>query len=191
MKILILGPPGCGKGTQSQMISSEYGLSHISTGDMLRDICTSTPIAHTSTAFQSNEQSETLARRIRSYIDVGHFIPDSLMIELLQGQLSEKYILDGFPRTLKQAKMIKDIDIALFINVDEDTCVQRIVNRKEGRPDDNEATARVRYETYIKKTLPVVEYLRCQHLLVEINGMQTKEEVFRDIKHALDDLMKK
>ncbi|ELQ74529.1 Uridylate kinase/adenylate kinase [Trachipleistophora hominis] len=120
----------------------------------------------------------------------GCLVPDDLIIEMMHLKLSGSgsYILDGYPRTMKQAQLMKEVDAALFISVDEDECVRRIVGRNQGRSDDNKETAMMRYRIYQKETLPVVEYLRDRKVLSEIDGNRSVEAIYGDIRKALDGL---
>lgn len=171
MRVLIIGPPGCGKGTQSAKVSADYHLKHISTGDMLRSIA---------------KDGGKLAERIKPYMGTGCLVPDDLIIEMMHSKLPGSYILDGYPRTMKQAKSMEEVNVAVFLSLDEEECVRRIVGRNQGRSDDNRETAAMRYKVYMKDTLPVVKYLKEKKVLTEIAGNRGIEEVYGDIKKVLD-----
>ena len=206
MKIVLLGAPGSGKGTQAAFISKDYSLMHISTGDIFRDnISRKTPIGI----------------KIKDIIDSGNLCPDELTIEIVRNRLNEKdcengYLLDGFPRNLTQAESLeKDNapDIVLNIDVDLDLVQKRISSRRfcekcKGtfnamlmdnkdicpkcganlitRKDDEESAVKERLVVYKKQTEPLVEFYKNLGKLVTVNGNQTIEEVFAEIKKVLD-----
>lgn len=156
--IIIFGAPGSGKGTYSDEIVKRYGMSHISTGDVLRG--------------EIKEGSE-LGKIAQGYIDKGQLIPDELMISILAKVYDEQpagkgVIFDGFPRTIAQAEALKqmlaerghDMGVMIELVVDEDILLARLLNRaiEQGRADDNEATIKARFEVYHKQTAPLAEW---------------------------------
>jgi len=186
MEILILGPQGSGKGTQAKRVAAEYGYVHIATGDILREAVA---------------EGTELGRRVQPILEAGRLVDDELMIELIRARLDEPdaaegFVLDGFPRTPRQAEaldaMLVEIGRPLvvifeFLIADE-VCIERLLNRArlEGRADDTpEAIAR-RLELYHELTEPVVEHYRATGKLVGIHADRTEAEVFVELQAALD-----
>lgn len=190
LNIVIFGAPGSGKGTQSDLIIKEYGLEHISTGDVLR-------------AEIKNETE--LGKIASSYMDNGKLVPDSLIIDILSGVLDSKggdingVIFDGFPRTIAQAgalnKMLEgrgeSVSAVIGLEVEDDELVSRIIARGKtsGRSDDNEETARKRLETYYSQTLPLKDFYIGENKYVAIQGQGSVEDIFTDIKRTIDALI--
>ena len=186
LNILLLGPQGAGKGTQGKLISSEYGIPHIATGDMLRAaIAAGTP----------------LGQRVKPIYDAGELVPDDLMIELIRERLAEDesddgFVLDGFPRTSVQAEaldaMLTEIDRPLTVvfefELPEEVCVERLTRRAaaEGRVDDTPDAIRTRLRLYHEQTEPLIEYYRARGNLATIPADRTVAEVFAEIQRALD-----
>jgi len=201
--IVLLGAPGAGKGSQAVLISKEYGVPHISTGDIFRR--------------NIKEQTE-LGKLAQSYMDRGALVPDEVVIDLVKSRLCEDdaqngYVLDGFPRTLAQAEAldkVTHIDIAINILADYDVIVKRLSGRrvctcgetyhtsKIGdcktcakcggelfiREDDKPETVKARLEVYDKQTAPLIGYYAAKGLLVDIDGI-TIEQTFEEVKKAL------
>lgn len=206
MKIILLGAPGCGKGTQSALIKEKYNLPHISTGDIFRE----------------NIKNETeLGKLAKSYMDNGALVPDSLTCDLVKDRLSKEdckngFILDGFPRTIAQAEALdtfSDIDRAILIDVDFDVIVSRLSGRRTcpvckniyntssynsdtcecgtkliQRDDDKEETIRKRLSTYESQTYPLIEYYKKCNKLSVVKGKDKPEETFEDVKKVLETL---
>lgn len=187
--IVLLGAPGSGKGTQAPKLMTKYNLHHISTGDMFRkEIASQSPIGI----------------KAKSIIDNGGLCPDDVTLDMLNSYLSKSgetkgYILDGVPRTLQQAHMLDgagynqpiEISKVVYIKIEEEEIIKRILKRAQelGRTDDTPEVAKNRTEQYFKLTHPLIEYYQKQGKLIEINGMQTIDEVFADICRALDAVM--
>jgi adenylate kinase len=186
INLLILGPQGAGKGTQAKRIAAEYGIPHISTGDMLRD---------------NMERGTALGERVRPIVDAGGLVPDDLMIELIQDRLSRGdtvpgFILDGFPRTLAQAEALdemlteigKKIEAVVVLDVDEQQAVERLLKRarEEDRSDDTPNAIQARLENYRRNTEPLIEWYRVRGKVVPIDGEGSIDEVFRQVRHALE-----
>ena len=185
--LILLGAPGSGKGTQSDKIIEEYGVAHISTGDVLR---------------AEIKKGTELGKLAASYIDEGNFIPDSLMIQILAAVLDalgkdiKGVIFDGFPRTIPQAlaldEMLADrdeeISTVIGLEVDDAELIHRIVlrGRTSGRADDNEHTARHRLENYHHMTQPLKKYYIDEGKYVSIPGVGNIDEIFSHIKKAID-----
>ncbi len=192
MNILVLGPQGSGKGTQAQRIKATYGLPHIASGDIIREI---------------KELPTDLGREVRAVHDRGDLVADELMIRLIRDRLSRGdtvggFILDGFPRTLPQAEALDEllrelgrkIDAVLDFQVaDHEVLLQRMLRRaaEENRSDDTPDVIRRRLELYERETAPLVDYYRShQANVVGIHADRTIEEVFREIADALDEVQR-
>ena len=188
MNILLLGPQGSGKGTQAKRIAAEYGIPHIATGDMLRDA-----IANGS----------DLGEQVRPIYESGALVPDELMVELIRERLAAQdaragFVLDGFPRTLRQAealdRMLREIGRRLdvvfeFQAPDETLLVARISKRarEEGRTDDTPEAIRRRLDTYYEQTYPLVEHYRARTgRLVGIHADRSVDEVFAEVQAAIE-----
>ena len=213
MRIILLGPPGAGKGTQAAFIKNAYHIPHISTGDMFREAI--------------SEQTE-LGMLAKSYIDNGQLVPDSVTIALVKDRLSKGecangFMLDGFPRTVFQAEELDKIlselkinlDAAVTINVDFELLIERIIGRrvckkcgsgyhvtnlkpqKEGicdqcgseliqRKDDTYETVAKRLEVYTNQTKPLIDYYQAKGIIKNIDGDQDIDKVFEDIKLVLE-----
>lgn len=184
--IVLLGAPGSGKGTQAPKLMEKFKLHHISTGDMFRkEIASQSPIGI----------------KAKSIIDNGGLCPDDVTLDMLNSYLSKLgeckgYILDGVPRTIEQAQMLDGINYdkpvsiskVVYIKIDEEEIIKRILKRAAelGRTDDTPEVAKNRTEQYFKLTHPLIDYYKKQGKLIEINGMQTIDEVFADICKALE-----
>ena len=177
---VFLGPPGAGKGTQAQKIASTFDLAHISTGDMLR--------AHVSNGTELGIQAKSL-------LDEGKLVPDELVIKMLIERLNEDdckngAILDGFPRTLPQAKSLEEISNefpvkkVLVFEVNEEELVQRIILRGEtsGRSDDTAESIKVRLEVYKQDTEPLIDFYKESNDVVIINALGDIEEIYKTIE---------
>jgi adenylate kinase len=186
LDILLLGPQGAGKGTQGRLISGEYGIPHIATGDMLR-----TAIA----------DGTELGRRADPLVKAGELVPDDLMIGLFRDRLAREetrsgFVLDGFPRTAVQAEaldaMLEEIDRSLSVvfefQLQEKVALERLRRRagEEGREDDTEEAIRTRLQLYHEQTEPLIEYYRARGILVGIPADRSVEEVFAEIQKALE-----
>jgi len=188
MDVLVLGPQGSGKGTQAKLISQTYGIPHIATGDMIREM---------------KELQTDLGRELKEIYDRGDLVGDELMIRLIESRLDRGdtipgFVLDGFPRTMPQAEALdellrrldRDLDVVFEFQVaDRDVLLERMVKRAadERRSDDTpEAMAR-RLELYERETAPLVEYYRSTRgNVVGIHADATIEEVFAEVRAALD-----
>lgn len=212
MNIILLGPPGAGKGTQAKNISTRYHLPHISTGDILRQAIT--------------DESE-LGRRAKSFMDKGELVPDNIVVSLVRERLEEPdckggFLLDGFPRTVSQAVELDailkandaEINFVLNINLSQAEVVKRLASRRvcgscgrtynlfynpptiDGacdecsadlyqRDDDSEDTVLNRMKVYSEQTEPLIDYYQRLGKLKDINGAATIERVFADIEEAI------
>ena len=192
--IVIFGAPGSGKGTQSDKIIAEFGVAHISTGDVLRS--------------EINAKTE-LGKIASEYIQDGKLVPDSLIINMLakkfdqlvkevttnEGNVLPGVIFDGFPRTIAQAealdKMLEErnekVNVVIGLEVDDEELIKRIVERGKtsGRADDNAETAKKRLETYYAQTLPLKDFYEKQGKYVKIKGVGTIDDIYADIRAAI------
>ncbi|MCD8124567.1 MAG: adenylate kinase [Lachnospiraceae bacterium] len=213
MKIIMLGAPGAGKGTQAKMLSEKYGIPHISTGDI----------------FRGNIKAGTeLGRKAKEYMDAGGLVPDELTVDLVMDRIGQPdcekgYILDGFPRTMNQARKLSealaetgDIDVAVNVDVPDEAIVARMSGRrvcpscgasyhvvniptkKPGicdrcgaaviqRDDDQAETVQKRLAVYHEQTQPLIDYYREKGREVDIDGTQPMEAVFAEIVGKLGD----
>lgn len=184
--IVIFGAPGSGKGTQSDKIIAEFGVAHISTGDVLR-----------AEIKAGSELGQTAAK----YINDGKLVPDSLIIDILAQTLDNLgkdvpgVIFDGFPRTIAQAealdKMLSErgekVSTVIGLEVEDAELIQRIIARGKtsGRADDNEETAKKRLNTYYAQTLPLKDFYMAQGKYAKINGMGNIDDIYAEISKAI------
>ncbi|MFN8509862.1 MAG: adenylate kinase [Deinococcaceae bacterium] len=178
--MIFLGAPGAGKGTQAERLSKQYGMVKLSTGDILRD--------HVS-------RGTALGQRIEPILSSGQLVSDEILIELIEHQVSvlesSKIILDGFPRTVEQAKALDQLLIAkglelcsvILLDVPVDLLIDRIISRGKvlGRSDDGESTARERQRVYLEQTEPLVDYYRSKGLLKVVAGTGSLDDVYARI----------
>jgi adenylate kinase len=185
-RLLLLGPPGAGKGTQAQILVERLGIPQVSTGDMLRAAVAA---------------GTAVGKEARSYMDAGKLVPDAVVIGVAEERLQQDdarrgFILDGFPRTVAQAEALDALlprlgcrlERCVSITVEEEELVKRLLRRAEieGRSDDNESTIRTRMREYQEKTAPLVAYYRGRGVLAEVDGQGRVEEIARRIVEALD-----
>lgn len=187
LNIVIFGAPGSGKGTQSDKIIAEYGVEHISTGDVLR---------------AEIKGGTELGKTAATYINEGKLVPDSLIIDILASTLDAKgkdikgVIFDGFPRTIAQAEALnqmlaergQEVSTVIGLEVDDAELIKRIIARGQtsGRADDNEETAKKRLITYYSQTLPLKDFYIKEGKYAKIQGVGTIEAIYTDIKKAID-----
>ena len=177
MRLVLLGPPGSGKGTQASLLKDRLNIAHISTGELLRAAVAA---------------GSPLGQKVKATMDAGELVSDDLVLELLEERLRQPdvasgYILDGYPRNVAQAealdallaKLNQAIDHALALIVSEDQIVERLAQRaaEQGRSDDSEAVVRHRLRVYEEQTAPVVGYYQEKGLLTSIDGVGTLEEI--------------
>jgi adenylate kinase len=187
MRLILLGPPGAGKGTQAQRLVGKHGIVQLSTGDMLRAAASA---------------GTSVGLRAKAIMDRGELVPDDVMIEIIAERIDQPdtangFILDGFPRTVDQAKALDrllderglGIDRIIEIVVDHDVLRERIAGRARetggSRADDAEATVAKRLEVYRRQTAPVAEHYRQRGVLKPVDGMGTVEEVAARVDESL------
>ncbi|MBW4827032.1 MAG: adenylate kinase [Clostridiaceae bacterium] len=213
MRLVLLGPPGAGKGTQASAIIKKYNIPHISTGDI----------------FRANIKKGTeLGKKAKAYMDKGQLVPDELVVSIVKDRLLEDdckdgFLLDGFPRTVKQAealdeeltKMKLKLDHVINIDVESDELIKRAVGRRickncgatyhiefnppkkeekcdvcggelYQRDDDTEETVANRIEVYLKETKPLVDYYTEKGIIFSVDGKQAIKDVFKDIVKSLE-----
>ena len=184
-RILLLGAPGAGKGTQAAMLIERLGIPHISTGDMLR---------------AAVAEGSEVGLRAKAVMDAGKLVSDEIVIAIAEERLGQPdaqkgFVLDGFPRTLAQAEALDQtleklgtpLQCCLAITVDTEAVVQRLLKRAEieGRADDNEETIRERMRVYDEQTAPLLDHYRGTGLLADVDGMGSMEEVSERLEKAL------
>jgi len=184
-RMLIVGPPGAGKGTQASRITSLYGIPDISTGDI----------------FRANIKNETeLGKQVKAIVDAGDYVPDSLTNQLVADRLREEdaangFLLDGYPRTLAQVDYLdrllaadgEKLAAVIQLTADQDEIVQRLTKRagEQGRADDSEEAIRHRQQVYLRETSPLIDVYRERGLLVPVDGLGGMDEVAERIAAAL------
>jgi adenylate kinase len=204
-QIVLMGPPGAGKGTQSARIVEAYGVEHVTTGDALR----------------ANRDMETEYGTPREYMEAGDLVPDPVVNEIVEAALAEAdgFVLDGYPRNVDQAEYLDDattIDVVAVLDVAREELVERLTGRRvcsdcganyhvefspperEGvcdecggeliqREDDAEETVRARLDTFDEQTAPVIDYYEGREAYVEVDGEGTPDEVWADLRAAIDE----
>ena len=177
MRLVFMGPPGVGKGTQAERVTTHFKIEHLSTGDLLRE---------------EIKNNTRWGREAKTFMNDGQLVPDDLLLEMMNDRLrldeSKKgYLLDGFPRTLPQARGLDSIledlnqslDRAVNLTADNDELIRRLILRGQnsGRDDDSPDIIRKRQQVYRDQTAPLIDYYRKQQLLIEINGIGEIPEI--------------
>lgn len=212
MNIILMGPPGAGKGTQAEKLVSKHGLVQISTGDMFR---------------KEMKEDSKLGVIAKFFIQYGHLVPDDITIDIVRERLSQNgfpngFILDGFPRTVVQARSLESlakelgftIDAIINLDVDFDKLINRLSGRRVCREcgatynlafkpskvpgvcdicggelyqriDESEEAVKIRLQTYLRQTKPLIDYYTMKGQLININGDQAMDDVFKDIEKSL------
>lgn len=186
--IIIFGPPGTGKGTMSEKIAEEFGFRHISTGDIIR----------------KNQRERTKIGLIADKMKVseGNLLPDDIINEMVKQEIIDDkksigFIFDGFPRTAGQAKMLDQflnhkktpVTEVVYLDTPKWVVLERILKRGETseRADDNKEVFKTRWEAYKKDTIPAIEYFEGRGKVTRVNGEQTIDEVYKEIKNIIND----
>ena len=204
MRLVLLGAPGAGKGTQAALIKERYGLAHVSTGDIFRE---------------NLKNSTPLGLEAKKYMDAGQLVPDETVMKMVGEKLAEfaddeGFMLDGFPRTVAQAEFLDGktkLDGVILFNVDDEAIVRRLSSRAVckdcgnvttrlehdkcpscggelyTRDDDNETTVRSRLKVFHEQTEPLIKFYRDKDLLLEVDAGQKPEEVFACVAELLND----
>lgn len=186
MRMIFMGPPGAGKGTQASVVATRYGIPAISTGDIFRaNVSEGTP----------------LGIEAKRFMDAGEYVPDSVTNEMVRNRIAEPdagpgFLLDGYPRTLAQVEELDgmlaasddSLDAVVVLTVDAEELVQRLLKRAEtsGRSDDTEEVIRHRQGVYVEQTAPLIEVYRERGLLLEVDGLGEVDEVSSRILAALE-----
>jgi adenylate kinase len=187
MRLIIMGPPGAGKGTQAKVIAERLSIPAISTGDIFRE---------------NVKQQTDLGREAQRYIDAGDYVPDEITNAMVRDRLAEDdakagFLLDGYPRTVAHVAELDSmveadgqrIDAVIVLTVEPEEIIQRLVKRAqgEGRSDDTEEVVRHRQELYAEQTAPLIEVYDDRGLLVVVDGMGAVEEVTTRVLEGLDE----
>ncbi|MCM8783506.1 MAG: adenylate kinase [Candidatus Omnitrophica bacterium] len=209
MRLILLGPPGAGKGTQADLLKNKLGIPHISTGDILRQVL---------------KEDSDLGRRVRKIVETGELVPDDIIVEIMYNRLAypdtkNGFILDGFPRTIKQAEQLdvllerldKKINLVLYFSTSTSKIIERLSGRlvcsncgmnyhiknmppkKEGvcdgcggklyqREDDREETVRRRIDVYLKQTAELIDFYKSKKILHTIDANKDAQEVYKDLR---------
>ena len=186
MRLVFLGPPGVGKGTQASAICNHFNILHLSTGDILRS---------------EIENKSHIGLEAKSFMDQGELVPDTVLLKIIQNKLNHKnaqngYLLDGFPRTIPQADGLNQIlleqkqslDVVVSLDANEEELVNRLIKRSldSGRSDDSPDIIKQRQRVYWKQTAPLLEYYKNLNLLKNVNGIGEIEQITKRILKAID-----
>jgi adenylate kinase len=178
MRLLLIGAPGAGKGTQAERLAERFGIAHISSGDLLR---------------QHVRDQTSLGRTIKSYVDKGDLVPDSVVLDMLRKPVvaaveAGGYVLDGFPRTVEQAEasfavaqaLGVEVQAAIHLDVPREDLVRRLLSRRRGS-EDTEEVIEHRLEVYLEKTVPLLAYYAGRELMFAVDGAQPPDAVHEEI----------
>jgi adenylate kinase len=185
MRLLLIGAPGAGKGTQAERLAERFGITHISSGDLLR---------------QHVREQTSLGRTVQSYVDKGDLVPDSVVLDMLRKPVvaaveAGGYVLDGFPRTVEQAEasfpvaqtLGVEVQAAIHLDVPREELVRRLLSRRRGS-EDTEAVIEHRLEVYLEKTVPLLAYYAGRELMFAVDGAQPPDAVQEEIVARLQKL---
>jgi adenylate kinase len=178
MRLLLIGAPGAGKGTQAERLAERFGITHISSGDLLR---------------QHVREQTSIGRTIKSYVDKGDLVPDSVVLDMLRKPVvaaveAGGYVLDGFPRTVEQAEasfpvaqaLGVEVQAAIHLDVPREELVRRLLSRRRGS-EDTEEVIEHRLEVYLEKTVPLLAYYAGRELMFAVEGAQPPDAVHEEI----------
>jgi len=184
MRLLIMGPPGAGKGTQAAKIAQTFDIAHISTGDLFR---------------ANLSQGTALGLEAKKYMDAGDYVPDSVTNDMVRDRLTQSdaqagFLLDGYPRTVAQVTELDEmlgehvLDRVLVLRADTDEVVARLLNRahQQGRADDTEEVVRRRLEIYEEQTAPLIDLYSSRGILVSVDGIGSIDEVAQRMHSVLN-----
>jgi adenylate kinase len=187
MRVLFVAPPGAGKGTQATKLAEHYGIAHLSSGDLLR---------------KEVEDGTAIGQAAAEYLNRGDLVPDELIFEMLEGPIVEAsrqggYVLDGFPRNLRQAeaayrtaKELEGVELQAVVHLDVsgDELMRRLLSRatRDGRSDDTTQVVSHRFDVYMTETEPLLAFYRQRGLVIDVNGEQDQLQVFSDILTLLE-----
>ena len=185
MRLLLIGAPGAGKGTQAQRLAQRFGIAHISSGDLLR---------------QHVKDQTSLGQTIKSYVSNGDLVPDGVVMDMLRKPVvaaaaAGGYVLDGFPRTVEQAEAAfptaralgVEVQAAVHLDVAREELVRRLLSRRRG-PDDTEAVIEHRLQVYREKTVPLLEYYAGREWMFTVDGSRSPDAVHAEILTRLQKL---
>ena len=185
MRLILLGPPGVGKGTQAKQLKEYFNIIHLSTGDILRG---------------EIESDSAIGREAQSFMDAGKLVPDNILLKIMEHRLARKdcspgYLLDGFPRTIPQAKGLDyilkvihhQLNAVISLTADEKELINRLVLRgvNSGRSDDTPEVIQRRQTIYWEQTAPLLEYYKKKDLVKDVNGIGTIPEITEQIIQVL------
>ena len=188
--LILFGPPGSGKGTQSLRIAEKYGLTHISTGDIFR---------------REIRNKSFLGLKVQQIIEKGELVPDELLVDILkdammQVKIAKGFVFDGFPRTIRQAndldklmtELNENVSLVLALDVDEEEVVKRLLKRAiaEGRKDDTEEVIRNRMKVYHSQTSPLMNYYKDQGKFQSVHGVGSIDDIFASLCKVIDKVIK-
>ena len=178
MRLLLIGAPGAGKGTQAELLAERFGITHISSGDLLR---------------QHVREQTAIGRTIKSYVDKGDLVPDSVVLDMFRKPVvaaveAGGYVLDGFPRTVEQAEasfpvaqaLGGEVQAAIHLDVPREELVRRLLSRRRGS-EDTEEVIEHRLEVYLEKTVPLLAYYAGRELIFAVDGAQPPDAVHEEI----------
>jgi adenylate kinase len=185
MRLLLIGAPGAGKGTQAERLSEHFGIAHISSGDLLR---------------QHVKDQTTIGQTIKKYVDAGDLVPDAVVMDMLRKPVvaaaeAGGYVLDGFPRTVDQAKAAfetarelgVEVQAAVHLDVPDEELIRRLLARGRGS-DDTEAVIAHRLEVFREMTIPLLDYYAGREWMFTVDGARTPDQVHEDIVGRLHKL---